>query len=105
MSEFNNRISAQRDILSVVNSGQWTEELFGLSSGAIERWISANSLDKNTGLVILITEAAEKLFFLSNKSQEQVTEEYKHLSVEVAALTRKIAQALESFRAMPKPSN
>lgn len=105
MSEFNNRISAQRDILSVVNSGQWTEELFGLSSGAIDRWVSVNSLGKTTDLVILINEAAGKLFFLSNKSQEQVTEEYKHLSAEVAALTRRIAQALECFRAMPKPSN
>lgn len=105
MSEFNNRISAQRDILSVVNSGQWTEELFGLSSGAIDRWVSVNSLGKTTDLVILINEAAGKLFFLSNKSQEQVTEEYKHLSAEVAALTRKIAQALECFRAMPKSSN
>ncbi len=105
MSEFNNRISAQRDILSVVNSGQWTEELFGLSSGAIERWVSVNSLGKETDIVILINEAAGKLFFLSNKSQEQVTDEYKHLSAEVAALTRMIAQALVCFRAIPKPLN
>ena len=104
MSEFNNRISAQRDILSVVNSGQWAEELFGLSSGAIDRWVNANNLGKTTELVILINEAAEKLFFLSNKSQEQVTEEYKHLSAEVAELTRKIAQALECVHTMPKPS-
>jgi len=97
MSEFNNRISAQRDILYVVNSGQWVEELFGLSSGAIERWVGANKLGKSTDLVILINEAAGKLFFLSNKSQEQVTEEYKHLSADVAALTKKISQELECF--------
>lgn len=105
MIEFNNRVSAQRDILYLVNKDQWAEELFGLSSGAIERWVSANSLGKNTDLVILINEAAEKLFFLSNKSQEQVTEEYKCLSAEVAMLTRKIAQALEWYRTIPRPSN
>lgn len=41
MSEFNNRIAAQRDILACINEKNWKEELFGLSSGAIDRWISA----------------------------------------------------------------
>lgn len=104
MSEFNNRISAQRDILSAINNLKWTEELFGLSSGAIERWASANRLDKTSDLVILIYQVAEKLFFLSNKSQEQVTEEYKHLSVEVTALTGVIEKVLESFSTTPKSS-
>ena len=94
MSEFNNRIAAQRDILIVVNSGRWQEELFGLSSGAIDRWINANRLESGLALVELIHQAADKLFFLSNKSQEQITEDYKHLSGEVAALTDKIKQAV-----------
>lgn len=101
MSEFNNRISAQRNILYVVNSYQWVEELYGLSSGAIERWVGVNNLGNNTDLVVLIHESAEKLFFLSNKSQEQVTEEYKNLSAEVSALTKKIARSLELFHAIP----
>jgi hypothetical protein len=92
MSEFNNRISAQRDILYIVNRVQWSEELFGLSNGAIERWIGFNRLDKDSKLVFLIHHAAEKLFFLSNKSQEQITEEYRLLSSEVESLTRKIEQ-------------
>ena len=69
MSEFNNRISAQREILIVVNTGGWREELFGLSSGAIDRWININKLEAESALVELIRQAANKLFFLANKSQ------------------------------------
>jgi len=87
MSEFNNRIDAQRKILIVVNSVKWQEELFGLSNGAIDRWINTNMLNTNSSLVELVHKAAEKLFFLSNKSQEQVTEDYKLLSSEVSDLT------------------
>jgi len=97
MSEFNNRISAQREILIVVNSGGWQEELFGLSSGAIDRWINTNRLEPDSVLVKLICEAADKLFFLSNKSQEQITEDYKHLSGEVSVLTSKIKQAVTNL--------
>ena len=98
MSEFNNRIAAQREILIVINSGRWQEELFGLSSGAIDRWMTANRLESGSALVELIRQAADKLFFLSNKSQEQITEDYKHLSGEVSALTARIKQAIINMR-------
>ena len=90
MSEFNNRIAAQRDILLIVNCGKWKEELYGLSSGAINRWININNLETDSVLIELVQKAAQKLFFLSNKSQEQITEEYKSLSRNVSILTRKI---------------
>jgi hypothetical protein len=98
MSEFNNRIGAQREILLGVNSGSWQEELFGLSSGAIDRWINANKLESGSALVELIRQAADKLFFLSNKSQEQVTEDYKLLSSEVSALTVQIKRRVVESR-------
>jgi hypothetical protein len=94
MSEFNNRIAAQREILSHVNRSKWREELFGLSSGAIDRWINVNRLDASSALVVFIRQAADKLFFLSNKSQEQITEDYKHLSSEVSVLTAQIKQVI-----------
>ena len=94
MSEFNNRIAAQREILTGVNRGGWQEELFGLSSGAIDRWVDVNRLEPSSVLVELIYQAADKLFFLSNKSQEQITEDYKQLSGEVSALTIQIKQAV-----------
>lgn len=97
MSEFNNRIAAQREILLGVNSRNWKEDLFGLSSGAIDRWVVANKLGDESCLVNLIRQAAEKLFFLSNKSQEQVTEDYRHLSGEISVLTDQITKAANDF--------
>lgn len=92
MSEFSNRIDAQRQVLQLVNRIKWEqEELFGLSSKAIDRWISVNLINAQSLLVKLIKESAAKLFFLANKSQEQVTDEYKSTSNEIAV----IAQAIE----------
>lgn len=90
MNEFNNRITAQREILTAINSKKWHEELFGLSHGALERWFSVNKVSSNSALGKLLTEAAQKLFFLANKSQEQITNEYKALSLEVSKITNLI---------------
>ena len=91
MSEFNNRIAAQRHILQLVNGKEWEqEELFGLSRKAIDRWASANHLDPKSELVELIEAASSKLFFLANKSQEQVSEEYAAATSEIALLARVI---------------
>jgi len=91
MSEFGNRIAAQRDVLHIVNRREQAEELFGLSAGAIERWAAANSLGAETPLVQLVRDVAAKLFFLGNKSQEQITDEYRLLSTEVSRLTQEVA--------------
>lgn len=99
MNEFNNRIDAQRNILRIVNKHSWrAEELPGLSSKAIDRWVLANQIDDTSRLAALIREAGRALFFLANKSQEQITEEYKHRTQEVAALSSKIADEIESLR-------
>jgi hypothetical protein len=91
MSEFNNRIAAQRMILHTVNQGgSFSEELFGLSRKAIDRWILANHIKSESRLVSLINEASEKLFFLANKSQEQVSDEYKAASTEIEHLYKLI---------------
>lgn len=90
MTEFNNRIAAQREILLAVNSSRWSEELYGMSSGALDRWVQANGLNRSSRLVSLLLEAAGKLFFLANKSQEQVTAEYQLHSYEVSELTENI---------------
>ncbi|WP_116895789.1 hypothetical protein ACTACG_17180 [Pseudomonas syringae] len=95
MTEFNNRIEAQRTILHVVNSKSWVEQLFGLSTGAIDRWVRTNGLSTDEPLVVAVYDAAGKLFFLANKSQEQVTEEYKLLSQTIEALIKKISSLLE----------
>jgi len=98
MREFNNRIDAQREILNSLNSRAWKEELYGLSSGAIERWIRANDIDPSSSFAQAVYESASKLFFLANKSQEQVTEEYRLLSAEIYDLTQFIASIVGRVR-------
>lgn len=106
MNEFNNRISAQRQILQLVNrKKRGKEELFGLSNKTIERWISVNRVDPESRLVQLLKTASEKLFFLANKSQEQISEEYKMISREIAAISKMIELELANFfRANDEPS-
>lgn len=77
MSEFSNRIEAQRAVLACANGVPWEgEPLFGLSSKAIERWRASNQLAASHELYQLIRQVAAALFFLGNLSQEQVTDEY-----------------------------
>src|ERR1700730_3627237 len=85
--EFNNRIAAQRAILRVINRKPWSsEQLFGLSSKAIDRWVSVNRIEPGSRLVKLIRDVSAKLFFLANKSQEQVSDEYTAVRAEIAAI-------------------
>jgi hypothetical protein len=95
MNEFNNRIAAQRQVLQLVNRKKWEkEELLGLSSKAIERWISVNRIDPESRLVELVKTASAKLFFLANKSQEQISENYKMISKEIAVICQTIEQEI-----------
>jgi hypothetical protein len=91
MHEFNNRIEAQRSILKALNSKGWVaEDLAGLSSKAIDRWVLANRIDPDSKLVSLAKECAAKLFFLANKSQDQISPEYELASDQLQALHRAI---------------
>lgn len=91
MSEFNSRIEAQRRIVQIVNSAAWSEELFGLSSKAIQRWTVANHVDPAEEVVPLIKAAAAELFFLADQSQDQISAEY----VSAAQRVSEIASTLE----------
>jgi hypothetical protein len=89
MSEFNNRISAQRDALKIVNgSGLFFESLMSLTEKAIDRWSRNNQLDTQDPMISLLKSMSGNLFFLANKSQEQVTEDYKALSDKVSKQLR-----------------
>ena len=95
--EFNNRIAAQRAILRVANRKPWgSEPLFGLSSKAIDRWVSVNRIEPNSRLVKLVKDVSAKLFFLANKSQEQVSDEYTAVRVEIIAACDAIKIELEA---------
>jgi hypothetical protein len=95
VDEFNNRMDAQRSVLNVINRQKsLREELCGLSKNAIERWISVNLLDSSSEVCTVIFEISDKLFFLANKSQEQITEEYKLLSIEILKLKNKLEEKM-----------
>lgn len=99
MNEFNNRIDAQRHIVDTINRKHTaTEELFSLSRNAVDRWLSVNRIDPESPLARLIAAASGKLFFLANKSQEQVSPEYRSASAEVECLARAIDGELEQSR-------
>lgn len=96
MNEFNNRIEAQRAVLEIINTSNYSnEELFGLSNKAINRWVSANELDINSEIVKIVKNIAGKLFFLANKSQQQVTEDYKTKSKEISHLTSELRSKIK----------
>ena len=87
MDEFNNRMNVQRDVLNIVNlRNDYREELCGLSKKAIERWIMANGLNPEDRFCKIIFKISDKLFFLANKSQEQISDEYKLISSEISQL-------------------
>ncbi len=93
--EFNSRIDAQRQILRIVNAHEWKkEELLSLSRRAIERWVNLNRLDADGPLVRLLVSASAKLFFLANKSQEQISDEYCKASVEIGRICIAIEREL-----------
>ena len=88
MDEFNNRMDAQKRVLSIVNAHRHRcEELCGLSVNAIERWIRIDQCEPDGPVARLLKEISKRLFFLATKSQEQVTEDYQKLSSHVAKLT------------------
>jgi C4-dicarboxylate-specific signal transduction histidine kinase len=92
-NSFNNRMDAQREFLKIVNSRRAeVEPLLALSSGAIDRWVAANRMAQEDNLVALVRKAGDALFFLANKSQEQVSMEYKQASGDFAALVEQARQ-------------
>lgn len=91
MSEFKSRIQAQRAIVQTINQlFPNNAELCGLSKKAINRWADDNLVSQKSHMYSLLIEASEKLFFLANKSQEQVTEDYKKISCDLRAIVEMI---------------
>lgn len=95
MSEYVDRMSAQRALLQVVNSRAWHEELFGLSSLTINRWMDSNGMSPDAEIVGLLRSASERWGFLANRSQMQVSEDYRRASDDVEALTAEIQEILK----------
>lgn len=94
MSEFVDRMSAQRAVLQVVNSRPRKEELFGLSSQAIDRWMDRNGVSPDSDVVMLLRSTSERLSFLASKSQMHLLSDYRDVSAEVDMLTDQIRKIM-----------
>ena len=103
MTEFGDRIRAQREVLRVVNSVTWPEELFGLSNHAIERWAERNGMPPGSGVVRHLRVASERLGFLANRSQMQVSDDYRQAWKDMENVTEHIEGAVRSFSAALAP--
>lgn len=100
MTEFGDRIRAQREVLRAVNSAIWTESLFGLSNQALRRWTDRNAIPPAAELVKYLRVASERLGFLANRSQMQVSDEYRQAWQDVEIATNHIEDAVRSFHAV-----
>ena len=54
-----------------------------------------DSSELSADIAKTIYETADQLFFLGNKSQKQIADEYKLLSVKVSRLTQRISHLFE----------
>ena len=81
-AEFNNRVELQRKVLKIVNSKKYKTQLCGLSMPALQSWITNNNITE-INLKNSLYNIAEKLFFIANKSQDQITDEYKNLQLSI----------------------
>lgn len=94
MSEFLNRIDLQRKAIKIVNSSNSKVQLTGLSLNTINSWCQINNINKSEKVVKELLHLSEKLFFLANKSQEQVTEDYKEMCNEIDSSLSRLREAL-----------
>jgi hypothetical protein len=98
MDDFLNRITAQRRVINIVNrEHRFSFPLVGLSSKSIERWQQENLVSESSEILELLYLISSKLFFLANKSQEQITDEYKSLSKNVSDLITHLRNNIKNW--------
>jgi hypothetical protein len=90
MSEFVNRMAMQRQLLAVVNSRTWNENLFGLSRSAIARWQAANQILPGAVELTLVTSASRSLSLLATKSQDHIAGSYEHACNDARTATQEL---------------
>lgn len=98
MDEFLNRITAQREVIKIINKqNKKGFPLVGLSAKSLERWQIENSILNESELMINLYLISSKLFFLANKSQEQITNEYRLLSKTVKELIVNLEENIKNW--------
>lgn len=83
MSDFLNRIEVQRRVVKLINNSRLTYQLSGLSTNSLKKWASDNNIEEKSDVYNHLLLISSKLFFLSNRSQEQISEDYKMISADI----------------------
>lgn len=96
MNEFLNRIDAQRKVIKLINNQSLKFPLVGLSLKCIDRWKIENEIKNDSITLNLLIKISSKLFFLSNKSQEQITDDYKIKSKEVSTIINRLKEEIRN---------
>jgi hypothetical protein len=97
MTEFTNRVEAQRRLLKIVNAKKkQKEELFSLTDSAIHRWSSVNGVDPSSRVVALLKGASDRVFVMANHSDAPIAEEYLLTVEELYHIGDELKEAVES---------
>ncbi|HMH11717.1 MAG TPA: hypothetical protein VK578_01295 [Edaphobacter sp.] len=97
MSEFTNRVEAQRRLLKIVNAKKkHGEELFSLSDSAIQRWSSVNGVDPSSRVVDLLKKASDRVFVMANHSDAPIADEYLLTVEELCHIGDELKEVVES---------
>lgn len=94
-AEFNSRVDLQREVIKIINKKPLKSQLTGLSKPAIDKWLSINNIS-NELLQKILVNISEKLFFIANKSQDHITEEYKNLQISVRENILELKKIMQS---------
>jgi hypothetical protein len=98
MGEFSSRVEAQRQILKVVNNRDWLgEQLFAITTPAIQRWASTNGLDTSTAVVKLLHSASAQIFVMANHSDDPIAGSYTLSKQKVLSIARQVQEELSSW--------
>ena len=98
MGEFSSRIESQRQILKAVNGRQWPrEQLFALTTSAIQRWASVNNVDSSSRLAKLLNSASARIFVMANHSEDQIAGAYALSKERVDAISAQVGEEISKW--------
>lgn len=96
MNEFSSRVESQRRILKIVNGRTWKkEQLFALSTQAIQRWTSKNFINDSSQLVKLLYSASAHIFVMANHSDDPIAGIYALTQECLDAIERQVKEELD----------
>ena len=99
MGEFSNRVEAQRQILKVINGRRWSgEQLFAVSTKAIQRWALSNGIENSAPLVKFLNSASAQIFVMANHSDDPIAGSYVLSKQRVVAISEQLKAELANLK-------